>query len=121
MLDDGDRILDLVGIALVLALVAALGVVALNFNPPESETVPEANWTIERLNDSHVRVTHAGGDPVRTENLYVTVDSIERRTGYQDPVTPGVNATVPASTGSMVRVVWNGGRGERQIMARKRV
>lgn len=120
MLEDGDRILNLVGVALVLALVLAVGVLALNFDPPDAAGAPDANWSIERVNDSHVRVTHAGGQPVRTENLRVTVDSLERSTDFTDPVTPGENATVDASDGSMVRVVWNGGRGDRLIMASER-
>lgn len=121
MLDDGDTILRLVGVALVLGIVFAGGVVALNFDPPEREGAPDANWTIERINDTHVAVTHAGGEPVRTENLHVTVDGLERKTNFTDPVTPDQRAVVPASEGSVVRVSWEGARTERESMAGERV
>lgn len=121
MLDDGDTILRLVGAALVLGIVFAGGVVALNFDTPESGGAPDANWTVERVNDSHVRVTHAGGDPVRTENLHVTVDGLERSTNFTDPVAPDDSTVVPANDGSFVRITWEGERTEREVMARKRV
>lgn len=121
MLEDGDTVLRLVGAALVLGIVFAGGVVALNFDPPDRDPGPDANWTVERINDSHVRVTHAGGDPVRVENLHVTVDGLERATNFSDPVAPGDTTVVPASDGSMVRVIWEGGRGDRDIMASERL
>jgi FlaG/FlaF family flagellin (archaellin) len=121
MLEDGDRILNIVGVVLVVALLFAVVVLALNFDPPDSADAPETEWAVERVNDSHVRVTHAGGDPVPTENLRVTVDSLERITDFSDPVTPDENTTVPASEGSLVRIVWNGGRGDRVIMKNERL
>jgi hypothetical protein len=119
MLDDGERILDLVGVLLVLALVAGVGVIALNFDPPASDA-PDANWTVQRINDTHVEITHDGGDPIPPEEIRVTADSLERDTDWPDPVVPGASTTVIASEGSLVRVVWNGGRGDRVIMAQKR-
>jgi len=121
MLDDGDTILRLVGVALVLGVVFAGGVVALQFDPPERDGGPDAAWTVERLNDTHVRVTHDGGEPVRTENLHVTVDGLERATDFADPVAPGDSTVVPASDDALVRVAWEGGRTEREIMASARV
>lgn len=121
MLDDGDTILRLVGVALVLGVVFAGGVVALQFDTPEQQQVPDADWAVERLNDTHVRVTHDGGDPVRTENLHVTVDGLERATDFTDPAAPGDSTVVPASDGALVRVAWEGGRTEREIMASERV
>lgn len=122
MLEDGDRLLDLVGVVLVLAVVAALGVVALNLgSPPAGEGAPAANWTVERVNETHVRVVHAGGDPVRTADLRVTVDGLERDAAWTDPVTESERAVVAASEGTVVRVVWAGGRGDREVMHRERV
>jgi FlaG/FlaF family flagellin (archaellin) len=121
MLEDGDTILRLVGLALVLGIVFAGGVVALNFDPPERDGAPDANWTIERVNESQVLVTHAGGDPVRTENLHVTVNGLERATDFTDPVAPAENTTVPASEESVIRVTWEGEGTEREVMAVERV
>jgi FlaG/FlaF family flagellin (archaellin) len=121
MLDDGDTILRLAGVALLLGVVFAGGVVALNFDPPEQERVPDADWTIERVNDTHVRVTHAGGDPIRTENLHVTVDGLERATDFTNPVAPEDSTVVAASDSSLVRVAWEGSQTQREIMASERV
>lgn len=121
MLEDGDTVLNLVGAALVVGLLVAGGVVALNFDPPATEEPPAANWTIERVDDTHVRVTHAGGDPVPTDELRVTVDSIRRSTDWSDPVTVGESTVIDASTGTNVRVVWQGGRANRVVMASDRV
>lgn len=121
MLDDGDTILRLAGLVLLLGVVFAGGVVALNFDPPEQQQVPDADWTIERVNDTHVRVTHAGGDPVRTENLHVTVDGLERKTDFTDPVAPEDSTVVLASNRSFVRVAWEGSQTQREILVSKRV
>lgn len=121
MLEDGDTILTLVGAALVVGLVVAGGVVALNFDPPADEDPPAANWTVERVNSSHVRVTHAGGDPVSTDELRVTADGLQRSTDWSDPVTPGESTVVDAVPGTNVRVVWQGGRANRVVMASERV
>jgi len=121
MLEDGDTVLNLVGAALVLAVVAGLVVVGLNFSGSTGEQAPDADWTIERVNDTYVRVTHDGGEPVRTEELRLTADSVRRAANWTDPVSEGESAVIPASDGSLVRVVWNGGRGDRSVMAQERV
>jgi FlaG/FlaF family flagellin (archaellin) len=121
MLEDGDTVLNLVGAVLILAVVAGLVVVGLNFSGSAGEQPPEADWTIERINDTHVRVTHASGDPVRTDELRVTADSVRRAANWTDPVSDGESAVIPASDGSLIRIVWNGGRGDRSIMAQERV
>lgn len=120
MLDDGDAILRFVGVALVLGIVFAGGVVALNFDPPEGESAPDADWTIERINGSYVQVTHAGGEPVRRQNVHVTVDGVERATDFPDPVVPDDSTVVPASDGSMVRVAWESEQTNRVVMERER-
>ena len=119
---DGDTMLNVVGAVLVLALVAGVAVVALNFAGGGSETgAPDTDWTVERINDTAVQVTHAGGEPVRVDEIRVTVDSVSRATDWGDPVAEGDNTLVQASDGSLVRVVWNGGRGDREIMDSERV
>lgn len=121
MLDDGDTVLNLVGVVLVLAVVVGLVVVGLNFSGSAGEQPPDTEWTIERINDTHASVTHAGGEPVRTDEVRVTADSVRRAANWSDPVAEGESVVIPASEGSLVRVVWVGGRGDRSIMARERV
>lgn len=121
MLEDGDRILNLVGVALVLAVAVALGVVAINFDPPEDATEPGGNWSIERVDDSTVRVVRAGGEPLPADEIVVTVDGVRRNSDWTDPIVSGSSATVDASEGSLVRVVWTSGRGNRARLEEKRL
>ncbi|WP_123539337.1 hypothetical protein [Halosimplex salinum] len=118
---DGDTMLNLVGAGLVAALLVGLLVVGLNFAGGASENeAPDVEWSVERINDTAVRVSHAGGEPVRAEEVRVTVDSVAGQTDWPDPITEGDSAVVQASEGSLVRVVWNGGRGDRDIMHSER-
>lgn len=117
---DGDRTLHLVGAALVVAVVAGLVVVGLNFAGSSGAPAPDADWTVERVNASHVRVTHAGGEAVPADELRVTVDSLRRATDWPDPVTESDSVAVPAAEGTLVRVVYLGGRGDRVVLASER-
>lgn len=119
---DGDTTLHLVGAAVVAAVVVGLVVVGLNIagGAPETEA-PDTDWTVERVNDTAVRITHAGGDPVRTDALTVRVESYRRATDWTDPVTENESTVVAASEGSTVRVVWSGGRGDDVVMHSERI
>jgi FlaG/FlaF family flagellin (archaellin) len=110
MFEDGDRLLDLIGVVLVVAVAAGVGVVALNVGSAEESTRPEADWTVERVNDTHVKVVHAGGDPLPAERLLVTTDGVPRSADWPDPVTEDDAATVRAREGTVVKLFWDGGR-----------
>ena len=119
---DGDRLLNLVGAAILLAIVAGLVVVGLNIAGGAADgEAPEVNWTVERVNDTAVRITHAGGDPVRAERLTVRVESYRRATDWADPVAENETTVVQASEGSTVRIVWSAGRGEDVIVHSERL
>lgn len=119
---DGDTMLHLVGATLVVAVVGGFVVVGLNIAGGASSTdAPAANWTVERVNETAVRVTHAGGDPVRTEALTVRVESYRRTTDWTDPVTENESTVVQASEGSTLRIVWSGGRGDDVTLHHERV
>ncbi|WP_135365612.1 hypothetical protein [Halosimplex halophilum] len=119
---DGDTMLNLVGAAIVVAVVGGLVVVGLNIAGGSGGTeAPDANWTVERVNDTAVRITHAGGQPVRTDDLTVRVESYRRATDWSDPVTESESTVVQASEGSIVRIVWSPGRGDDVIMHSERV
>jgi hypothetical protein len=121
MLDDADDWLDVFGVGLALLIVVGLVVVGLSFAGSGSDNTPQAEWDIERVNGTHVQVTHAGGEPVRRENLLVTVNSLRRATNWSDPVARGASENVSAGPDALVRVVWAGGRGDRTVMARERL
>lgn len=108
MLDDGDRILDLVGVALVAFILVGAGmVVVAGLNAGNNSGAPETDWTLVRVNDSHVQIGHVGGDSVRAANLAVTVDGTDRSASWEGNVSRGDVALVPAERGATVRLYWS--------------
>jgi len=108
-MSDGERLLDLVGVALAVALVAGLAmVIALGISggPDGTEDAPVANWNPERINDTHVRIIHAGGDPVDTDGLVVTVGGNRRTVTWSKTLFEGDAGVVRARTGETVELYW---------------
>lgn len=112
----GDRLLTLFGVALAGFIVVGLvGVVIAGLGGPSDRAAnaPEAEWTLERVNDSHVRVVHAGGDAVPAEDLVVTVDGVRRRASWDGVVSEGDPGVVHADRGTVVQLYWTNEVGER--------
>lgn len=125
MTDSGDRWLNAVGLFLVIAVLVGLGIVLLagaNLGPGSGEQPPDVEWTIERVSEDTVRLTHAGGDAVEATDLVVTVEGFERRTDWEGTVTEGDSTIVRASEGQVLRVYWDpDDRGARARLGRWRV
>lgn len=124
MLEDGDRIMTLVGIVLAVAIVLSVGVTVLAATsaPTRQPDVPTADWSFDRVNDTHVRIAHAGGDPIEGTHLVVTVDGYERAAHWPPRVVEGDAVVVRASSGTLVRLYWDGeNRGDRELVERWRV
>jgi hypothetical protein len=123
MSDDsgGDRLLTLVGVGLVAAVVLALGVVAVAFavGPSDGGAV-EADLRLERVNDTHAKIVHAGGEPVESENLVVTVDSYERPVDMPRLLAEGDEVVFELRDDQGARLVYDEGRNEREILSRLR-
>lgn len=120
MIDD-DRLLDLAGVLVALILVAAIAVIFLaGATAPSRQPAepPQADWTISRIDQGHVELTHAGGEPVDAENLVVSVAGVERSPGRSDRLTEGDSIQVPARTGQQVSLFWVAGRDERLLLER---
>lgn len=103
-----DTLLTLAGVGAVGLLVAGLsvaGLAAVTADDRESGA-PEAEWRLERVNDTHVRISHAGGDPVAPSELIVSVDGRRRHADWGGTVTEGRAATVTAYEGQVVRLYW---------------
>ena len=86
MIDD-DRLIDVVGVVLVVLIVLALAVIFIAGATAPSRDLgepPDANWTIERVSDRDVNVTHSGGEPVAASDLIVSVAGVERGAGRTD-------------------------------------
>lgn len=119
--DDGDRLLTLVGVALVAFIVVALGVLFLAASDAgdEASPAPDAEWELTRVNETHVRVAHAGGEPVGAEHLLVTVDGRPRRVSWPaSRVGTDDGVVVPAESGSTVALYWERPTARRAVLAR---
>ncbi|MFB6281838.1 MAG: hypothetical protein ABEH40_07455 [Haloferacaceae archaeon] len=113
---DGDRLLDLGGLLIGLTLVLMIGVLALAFvqAPGGGRTGgPPTEWTADRINETHVRITHAGGEPVAAERLVVSVGGYDRRPGWEGTVSEGDSGVVRAGPNQVISLYWVTDRGER--------
>ncbi|MFB6253434.1 MAG: hypothetical protein ABEI06_02370 [Halobacteriaceae archaeon] len=120
MASEGDRYLQIIGIVLAVGLFISTGLlvfVAIQTSPnSDTKTIPKVNWTVSRINESHVRLIHAGGKPVDTANIMVTVDGIKRYVSWSNTLTQGDSGTVRAREGQIVRIFWVKGKGNRILM-----
>lgn len=118
---DGDRLLDLFGVALVLAIVGALVLLGLGASSvgEDPTPAPEVDWTLARVNESHVRLSHAGGEPVRADHLTVAVDGQPRRVRWSaSTLVDGESGLVLASEGTRLTLVWEPSETDRRVLER---
>jgi hypothetical protein len=116
MSDDGDRLLNLFGLAVALFIVVGVvGVVVAGLGGPSTDVAaaPDATWSLERLNDSHVRLTHQGGEAVPAADLVVTAGGVRRRVSWSGVVDDGDAGVVRAGRGVLVQLYWTTDTGER--------
>jgi hypothetical protein len=122
----GDRLLTLVGVGLVAAIVVALGFIAIGFSVGSSgEQVPDAanNLTLERVNETHGKIVHGGGEPIETENLVLSVASYDREQLTQRMprlIIEGDEIVFDIRDDQAARLVYDLGRGDQEIVARLR-
>jgi hypothetical protein len=119
MADDGDRLLNYVGVLLVVGIAAALVVLFLSATsaPARQAEPPETDWAFERVNGSHARIVHSGGEPVSAERLVVLANRYERPVTWEGRLTRGDGGVVRVGPGQSVRLYWDGGRADRQLLA----
>mgnify|MGYP000400992886 CR=1 FL=1 len=116
-----DRVLTLVGVGLVAAIVVALAVVGVSFTVGSSDgDMTDADLRLERINDSHAKINHSGGEPIETENLVVTVDSYERPVQMPPVIAEGDEVVFELRDDQGARLVYDLGRNEREIVSRLR-
>lgn len=111
---------DPVGTGLAV-LILLVGVTLLFLGPlsgvlDPGPSPPQAEWTYERVNDTHVQVAHLRGEEARASRLRLTVDGTERSVDWPETVSSGTVVLVRADPGSTVEVVWVGDG--REILAR---
>jgi len=119
MAEEGDRLLNVIGIGLVVALVVviAVGVVIAVNVPANRVDPPDGEWSFRQANETHVRITHDAGESVEGAALVVTVDGYSRHPSWSEAVTPGETVAIEASRGQVVRLYWDGGRTDRIQLA----
>lgn len=119
---DRDRKLDAAGIVLGVAVLLSIGLLAFGTAQVDSgaDQQPDVEWSLDRVDDNHVRIAHDGGEPLYAEELSMTVDGRERPTPFEGTIRSGDSATVPVSEGMRVRLHWTGGTGERELMHSER-
>lgn len=107
------ELVDIAGAIIVLLLVASVATIIVG--APEvanSPDAPPSNWSIDRVNESYVTITHEGGSPIQRENLTVIVEEYPRPTrwsGVDDGVVrEGDSATVQVSKDQDMALYWTG-------------
>lgn len=113
---DADRLLDLGGLAIgvtLLLMIAALAVAFVGGSNSGATGGPPTEWTLDRVNDTHVRIVHAGGEPVAADRLVVSVDGYDRRVTWEGTVSEGDAGIVRAGPDLLVRLYWITEQGER--------
>lgn len=121
MTDNGDRLVTVISIVLVVLIVISIGILILAaVNAPSNSAgrAPQATWTLDRVNTTHVRIGHAGGKPVSTANLSVTVNGVHRSVTWSGTLTDGESGLVAARSSAVVQLYWIGGRGDRVLLQR---
>jgi hypothetical protein len=119
----GDRFVTAVAVAVgALVLFSVLVVVfAPSATPERGEDPPPVDWSFERVNESHVRITHAGGPTLDGSNVSVAVGQQELRPDgivWNGSVAENDSSVVPAPRGRVVEVFWLGDRRIHHQMAR---
>lgn len=112
---DDDQLLTMVGGILVLGVLIALGVVIIaGLSAPDTASdAPEMSWTVDRINDSHVRLTHQGGDQVDSESLVITVNGVRRHPSWDETISEGDSAVIRAGSDELIRLYWERDAGKR--------
>lgn len=115
-MSDRDRLLDIGGLVIALTLLAMIGVLALTFvEAPRGGATggPPTEWTAERVNETHVRITHAGGEAVPASRLVVGVGGYDRRVSWSGTISEGDSGVVRAGPNKVVQLYWITEQGER--------
>ena len=112
----GERLLDLIGLLIVFGFVFGIGTLLFfsgGTGPADPRpSAPDANWTVERVNDTHVQLGHVGGDAVQSDALALTVDGEERPVPWSGEVSSGDVALVRVPGGATLELRWTGGSGD---------
>lgn len=117
VLDDGDRLLNLAGIAIVGFILIGVGTIVIaGLNAGNTAGTPEAEWQLVRVNDTHVQIGHVGGDNVSSRELAVTVGGENASVDWRGVVGQGDATIFRAEPMSTVRLYWTAPKGDRILL-----
>jgi hypothetical protein len=123
MFEEGDDILDAVGVGLLVLIVLGLAITALAASTADDRSggAPDTEFRFETVNESHVQVVYAGGESVDPSALVVSVDGVQRQVSWGAELGAGDRVVVPVRSGSLIRIYYDPGRGDRKQLAQYRV
>lgn len=115
----GERWLTVVGIVIAAIIVLGLGTLVLaGISPSDGSDAPNVEWDLVRLEGPYVRVVHAGGEPVNTDNLIVVVDGVKRPVEWEENVLDdGESGRVQAADGERLQLYWQEDGGGRVLLS----
>ena len=123
--EEDDRLITLILVGLVLLILVMLGalVITANYVQEESGAAPDTEWALTRINDSYVRVTHAGGEPVSASSLSITVDGVPTDTEWPaGTVAEGDSVVVRVGPqASRLTLLWQHTERDRDVLRRWRL
>jgi len=123
-MSDGDRTLTLVGLGLAVLLVVGTATLVMSATSVGSDAAerPTADWTLTKLNDSYVRVEHAGGEPVRADRLGVNAEGLARPVTWSNEVlVGGSTGIIHVGSKGRVALLWERSESQRALLGQWRL
>lgn len=119
-LDDEDTVLNLIGVAMAVLLIALIGSIILWTSAAQTgSSIPDTSWNLTRVNESHAKITHVGGESVQTERLSVMVNQTARPTNWSAPViSNGEYGVVRVEEDTTLRILWRPDGSEPTVLYR---
>jgi len=118
-MSEADRTMRLLSLTILAFIVLGVGIAALAASTADQREPepPASDWTVDRLNETHVFVEMSGGEPIESESFVVSVDGLQRQVqlgrGY---VIPGSGFALSVERGQVIRLTWDPAPGQRTTL-----
>lgn len=118
--DDGEQLVNIFGMILVSLVVLSLALLVFSTVSTQQEPeAPDAEWSLTQINDSYIRIEHAGGEPVSARNVTVTVNGRPVHPEWTAEVlTENDSAIVRVSQDNRVRLLWQRSESDSDVLKR---
>lgn len=118
---DGDQLIHIVIIVLVVFVIAGIALLFLagSMASQQDATAPDVAWNLTQINETHVEIRHTGGPPISGQNLTVTVNRTPVQVAWSNQLlVKGGSGIVRAGTGDRVAILWKRTRRDREVLER---